>query len=86
MNIQSMWVGRNLSKIEHSCIQSFLNHGMDYHLYVYENVNNVPDGAKILDANKVIPENEIVTYREAGGVHRGQGVVMLDLQIDLDGP
>lgn len=73
MKIQSMWIGESLSKIERGCIQSFLNNDMNYHLYVYNDVKNVPDGVKILDANDVIPESEIVTYKEVNGVHHGQG-------------
>ena len=73
MKIQSMWIGESLSKIKRGFIQSFLNNDMGYHLYVYEDVKNVPDGVKILDANNIIPENEIVTYKEVGGSNHGQG-------------
>jgi hypothetical protein len=73
MKIQSMWIGESLSKIERACIQSFLNNNINYYLYVYEDVKNIPDGVKILDANNVIRENEIVTYKEASGTHHGQG-------------
>ena len=34
MKIQSMWVGDSLSKIESACIKSFLDNGMNYHLYI----------------------------------------------------
>ena len=67
MKIQSMWVGNEISKIERLSMQSFLSNGMDYTLYVYNDVNNVPDGVKIDDANKILHESEVTTYKKGPG-------------------
>ena len=48
---------------------SFLAHGHDYHLYRYGDLEDVPTGVKIKDANSVIPESDIFTYD--GGSHAG---------------
>ena len=52
--VQSLWVGNKLSRMEHYSIKSFLKLGFTYHLYVYENVKNVPKGTIIKDANTII--------------------------------
>ena len=60
--IQSLWIGPALSKLEQLSIQSFLDHGHEYHLYVYKHVRNIPEGCVVKDANEIIPEAEIYTY------------------------
>ena len=42
--IQSFWVGEPLSKLEQLCIQSFLDNGHEFHLYVYDDVQGIPEG------------------------------------------
>jgi len=62
--IQSLWIGGNLSKVERLCIQSFLDHGHEFHLYAYEEINNLPKGAKLLDARSIMPEDSIFRYKD----------------------
>ncbi|MGJ1330126.1 MULTISPECIES: glycosyltransferase [Bacteroidota] len=57
--IRSLWIGRELSKIELLCICSFLKNGHEFHLYCYEDIYNIPEGVKIKDANEIFPANEI---------------------------
>lgn len=63
--IQSLWIGPELSPMEIMCIRSYLKQGHDFHLYVYDNVLNIPEGTIIKDANNIIPQNEI--YVDAFG-------------------
>lgn len=63
--IQSFWVGPRLGPMEVLCIHSYLENGHDFHLYTYEEVQNVPKGTIIKDANKIIRRNEI--YVDAFG-------------------
>ena len=42
--IQGLWVGPELSVMEQLSVSSFLRHGHQYHLYVYDDVKNVPAG------------------------------------------
>ncbi|WP_316759885.1 glycosyltransferase [Pedobacter aquatilis] len=62
--IQSLWIGGKLSKVERLCIQSFLDYGHEFHLYTYEEIDNIPKGAKILDARLIMPEDSIFRYKE----------------------
>jgi len=60
--MQSLWVGSKLSLLERLSIASFIHHGHEYHLYTYNNISDVPDGAQLKDANEIIPEKEVFTY------------------------
>lgn len=61
--IQGLWVGEKLSTMERLCLASFLYHGHPYHLYVYNDVDNVPAGALLKDANEIVPASQIFTYK-----------------------
>ncbi len=39
--IQSLWIGNPLSKLERLCIQSFIDHGHEFHLYTYATVGSL---------------------------------------------
>ena len=60
--IQSLWIGNTLSTMEIYSLKSFLNTGHTVHLYVYEVINNIPDGVIIKDGNDILPENLIFKY------------------------
>jgi mannosyltransferase OCH1-like enzyme len=57
--IQGLWVGSCLSIMEQLSIRSFMKNGHEYHLYVYEDVKNVPSGSILKDANEVVPRDQI---------------------------
>lgn len=57
--IQSLWIGEELGKMEVLSIRSFLSHGHEYHLYLYDNVKNIPDGVTIKNAEEIIPRDKI---------------------------
>jgi mannosyltransferase OCH1-like enzyme len=63
-SIQGLWVGRQLSTMEQLSIASFLYHGHDYHLFTYERVEGLPDGAVREDARSILPESMIFQYQE----------------------
>jgi hypothetical protein len=60
--IQSLWIGPSLSKLEQVCLKSFIDNDMEFHLYTYEDVDNVPDGVIIKDGNTILDKNEIFRY------------------------
>lgn len=62
--IQGLWVGSELSVMEQLSIASFLRNGHAYHLYVYEDVKNIPPGTAIKDGNEILPESRIFQYTE----------------------
>jgi len=54
--IQSLWVGStSLSPMELLCINSYLHHGHEFHLYVYDDIENLPPGAIRKDAREILP-------------------------------
>jgi mannosyltransferase OCH1-like enzyme len=61
--IQGLWIGPELSVMEQLSISSFLLNGHDYHLYVYDDVKNVPLGAVVMDANEILPSSRIFQYK-----------------------
>src|SRR5437764_1467400 len=60
---QGFWHGPPLDVVLRACLQSFIEQGHAFHLYVYEPVD-VPDGVVLMDANEVIPFEEIFYYRD----------------------
>ena len=61
--IQGLWIGAGLSVMEQLSIASFLQNGHEYHLYVYDAVQNVPAGSVIKDANEILPASRIFQYK-----------------------
>jgi mannosyltransferase OCH1-like enzyme len=61
--IQGLWIGPELSVMEQLSIASFLQHGHEYQLYVYDEVKNVPAGTVIKDANEILPASRIFQYK-----------------------
>jgi hypothetical protein len=63
--IQSLWMGAALSPMEILCIRSYLACGHEFHLYIYDCVANIPEGTLVMDANEIIPKEQI--YVDAFG-------------------
>ena len=61
--IQSLWIGQKLSVMEQLAISSFLQNGHSFHLYVYDEMQGVPKGTILHDANEIIPSKRIFKYR-----------------------
>lgn len=62
--IQGLWIGPELSLMEQLSITSFLHNGHDYHLYVYDDVKNVPAGTVLRNANEILPAARIFQYKD----------------------
>jgi len=62
--IQSLWIGARLSTLEKLSIQSFLDHGHQYHLYAYQDLPDLPAGAVLMDASTILSAAQIFQYRE----------------------
>lgn len=65
--VQGLWIGGELSKVEQLCIKSFLHHGHSFHLYVYGEVKNIPEGTIICDGNEILSKEHIFTYKSGWG-------------------
>jgi hypothetical protein len=61
--VSMMWVGNPLTEIQRLSMRSFLHHGHDVTLYLYDD-RQVPDGVRVADANGVMPESEVFTSHD----------------------
>ena len=61
--VQSVWIGKSLSTMEQLCIRSFLKNGHKFVLYTYNDMSGIPDGTTVLDANSLVPEADIKSFR-----------------------
>ncbi|MEO0773119.1 MAG: hypothetical protein AAFZ04_08055 [Pseudomonadota bacterium] len=68
---QSLWVGKRLRWTEQLSIQSFLDNGWRYQLYVYDMPENVPDGVEVLDATCILPEACVFRETASSLLHQG---------------
>lgn len=57
--VRSLWIGGELSIVETLCIRSFLANGHPFVLYTYGEIDNVPTGVQIRDANQILPESKV---------------------------
>lgn len=57
--VTGLWIGDRLSSLERLCIKSFLSHGYDFHLYVYNDVRNVPEGATVKDGSEILAREDV---------------------------
>lgn len=63
--VQSLWVGSDLSLLEIYSIKSFLKTGHEFHLYIYDPINNIPEGTIVKDANEIMPKKTIFKLKNA---------------------
>ncbi len=71
--VQSMWIGDHLGALERLTIQSFLDHGHPFHLYLYGPCAGVPEGTSIRDGREILPDSAIFTYRTGFGAGSPSG-------------
>jgi hypothetical protein len=62
--IQSLWIGQYLSEMELMCVNSFNKNDHCFHLYVYEEIKNIPKFVIVKDANEIIPADKIFKYKD----------------------
>ncbi|WP_276366301.1 glycosyltransferase [Chryseolinea sp. H1M3-3] len=63
MIFQSLWIGNRLSKMEQLSLCSFLSLGHTFHLYTYDEIDNVPPGVIVKDASSILPSSRIFKYK-----------------------
>lgn len=67
-----LWIGNKLSPIEQLCMNSFLYHGHQVHLYAYADIKGVPSGVIMRDASDIIEYSKVFK-------HMGSYAVFADL-------
>lgn len=62
--VHGLWIGKQLSSVELLTLNSFIHYGHEFHLWLYEPLENeLPAGVVINNANEIIPRNEIFTRK-----------------------
>ena len=74
--VQSLWIGK-LSPLEWACMQSFVRHGHEFHLYTYEPPARLPAGVVACDAREILPAERV--FRNQHGKGRGSVASFSDL-------
>ena len=64
--IQGLWIGPALSAMEQLGIASHIAHDHEFHLYVYDAVQNIPAGTTLRDAAEILPASRIFRYSGNG--------------------
>ena len=83
--VQSLWIGPRLSAMERLCIRSFLANGHEFHLFVYDDVCDVPAGTVIHSANEILDRSRIFTYAGNGSVAGFANMFRYKLLLDRGG-
>jgi len=65
--VQALWVEGPLSPLEQLSIRSFLAQGHPVHVYSYGEVSGLPDGARLLPAEEILPADEVFRYDDDTG-------------------
>ena len=74
--INGLWIGQ-LTPLERLCLRSFVAQGHPYHLYTYDQIENVPPGVTLQDASQILPQSQI--FRNARGQGKGSLAAFSDL-------
>ena len=64
--VNTLWIGNTLSTLQILCINSWLKNGFGFNLFVYEEVDNIPKGVNVLDANSILTKSKIFEYGSTG--------------------
>ena len=67
--IQGLWIGNRLSVMEQLSIVSFIKHGHEYHLYVYDDLEDIPRGTILQDAGEIVSRGQVFKDRKVEGTY-----------------
>jgi len=57
--VNSLWISPVMGDLQILCLRSFLDKKIDFHLYTYNSISNLPAGVIIKDANEIIDASRI---------------------------
>lgn len=57
--VKSMWVDPFIDEMQILCLKSFVANKVEFHLYTYNKIENVPVGVTIKDANEILSKSLI---------------------------
>ena len=64
--IASLWIGERLSWLEQLCLKSFADSGHHVTLYAYSEIENVPAGVHLGDAEDIFPSRPMHRHKRTG--------------------
>lgn len=71
MQINSFWIG-NFSKLELLTLESFVQNGHEFHLWMYDKPNiDFTKGVILRDANEILPSAHVFRYKGMGDCRPG---------------
>lgn len=72
MEINFLWIGDTLGKLEQLTLKSFMSFNHTANLWLYNlNCKNIPSGVNCLDAKLILPENKVFSYKGSGDCRPG---------------
>jgi len=72
--VNGLWIGDSLSMIEQLTVCSFIDHGHEFQLWTYQEMQTeLPAEVIIRDANTIIPEDQVFTYKKTNQFGHGKG-------------
>jgi hypothetical protein len=72
MNINFLWIGSKLGKLEQLSLKSFIDNNHEVHLWLYDlNCSNVPHGTILRNAAEILPSEKIFSYVGGGDCRTG---------------
>lgn len=72
MNINFLWVGSRLNKLSQLGLKSFLDHGHNVVLWVYDKeCENIPSSVEVQDAGQIIHPDKVFLYSGNGDCRKG---------------
>lgn len=80
ITVNSLWIGKKLGPVHAACLRSFIRHGHDVVLHAYGKPDDVPDGVRLFDANKLMGENEIFAHKSTGSLSIASDVYRYRIQ------
>ena len=68
MRVNAFWIGERLGPIQAACLRSFLRHGHQVTLHVYDAPVDVPEGVELFDANRLMHRSEVMRHQRTGSL------------------
>ncbi len=72
--INALWIGNHLSPLELLTIHSFIEHGHEFKLWLYDELETIlPSGTLVGDAHEIIPREKVFSYKNSNQYGHGKG-------------
>lgn len=72
--VNGLWIGKTLSPLELLCLNSFTALGHTFRLWMYQQPDTpLPDGVIVMDANDIIPHDQVFAYNNTDQFGHGKG-------------